>query len=449
MDGDQNEALARLTAENAKLRKINQALMARVERGISHPANAYGLFEMAIALDNNVRQRTQELQNVLRSIERSNEALDKAKQLAERASSFKSTFLAFVSHDLLQPLNAARLGLSALMEVETAPASQPLIAQVGRALVSLEDLIRTLLDISKLDAGVMKPEISIFELESVVGPLRQEFEPLAAARGLRMHIRTPDFCVQSDPLMLRRILQNFLTNALYYTPQGGVVLGYRKRGTQVRIEVVDTGPGIPPDKCEEIFEEFKRGTGAPNEHRGFGLGLSIVRRLALALEHPVTLHSRVGHGSVFAVSVPFDARAGVSPSRMHMIMSPVHYGLDGARIILVENEMAVTQAMTALLERWGCRVLAAASTAQALAQLQNTGEKPDLIIADLRLDNGERGSDVIRAIQVHAGKMVPALIVTADHSPQASAEAAQIGVEILRKPVKPAELRSLMAYLLG
>ena len=159
MDADQNEALARLTAENAKLRKINQALMARVERGISHPANAYGLFEMAIALDNNVRQRTQELQNVLRSIERSNEALDKAKQLAERASSFKSTFLAFVSHDLLQPLNAARLGLSALMEVETAPASQPLIAQVGRALVSLEDLIRTLLDISKLDAGVMKPEI--------------------------------------------------------------------------------------------------------------------------------------------------------------------------------------------------------------------------------------------------------------------------------------------------
>ena len=236
---------------------------------------------------------------------------------------------------------------------------------------------------------------------------------------------------------------------LYYTPQGGVVLGYRKRGTQVRIEVVDTGPGIPPDKCEEIFEEFKRGTGAPNEHRGFGLGLSIVRRLALALEHPVTLHSRVGHGSVFAVSVPFDARAGVSPSRMHMIMSPVHYGLDGARIILIENEMAVTQAMTALLERWGCRVLAAASTAQALAQLQHTGEKPDLIIADLRLDNGERGSDVIRAIQVHAGKMVPALIVTADHSPQASAEAAQIGVEILRKPVKPAELRSLMAYLLG
>jgi two-component system, sensor histidine kinase len=449
MDIDQTEALVRLTAENAKLKKINQALMARVERGSSHPANAYGLFEMAIALDNNVRQRTQELQNVLRSIERSNEALDQAKQLAERANSFKSTFLAFVSHDLLQPLNAARLGLSALMEVEIAPQSQPLMAQVDRALISLEDLIRTLLDISKLDAGVMKPEISRFELERVVGPLRQEFEPLAAARGLRLHIRHTKLCVQSDPVMLRRILQNFLTNALYYTPRGGVVLGYRRRGGKLHIEVIDTGPGIPEDKCEEIFEEFKRGVGSPNEHRGFGLGLSIVRRLALALDHPVSLISRIGHGSVFAVSVPFDALPGDSSVPIEQICVPLHYGLDGARIIIIENEITVSRAMCALLERWGCRTLAVPSSGQALERMHELGVKPDLIIADLRLENGERGPDVIRALQRHTGSSVPALIVTADHSPEASAEAAQLGVEILRKPVKPAQLRSLMAYLLG
>jgi len=423
--------------------------MARVERGISHPNNAYGLFEMAIALDNNVRQRTQELQSVLRSIERSNEALDQAKQLAERANSFKSTFLAFVSHDLLQPLNAARLGLSALMDTETMPQSQPLIAQVDRALVSLEDLIRTLLDISKLDAGVMKTEVSTFELESVVGPLRQEFEPLAAARGLRLHMRVSKWIVRSDPLMLRRILQNLLNNALYYTQTGGVVLGYRKRGDQLRIEIVDTGPGIPEDKCEEIFEEFKRGIGAPNEHRGFGLGLSIVRRLAQALEHPVTLQSRMGHGSTFALSVPFDDRLSAGPQISVPNMPPAHYGLDGARIVLVENELSVAQAMTALLERWRCRTLAVSSTAQALARLHELGDKPDLIIADLRLNNGERGSDVIRAIQAQVETMVPALIITADYSPQASAEAAQLGVDILRKPIKPAELRSLMAYLLG
>eukprot|EP01037_Dinobryon_pediforme_P014832 gene14832-14968_t len=446
---DDKEIITRLSVENAKLKKINLALMSRVERGMSHPANAYGLFETAIALDNNVRQRTQELQTVLRSIERSNEALDQAKQLAERANSFKSTFLAFVSHDLLQPLDAARLGLSALMDIESPVQSQRLMGQVDRALTSLEDLIRTLLDISKLDAGVMKPEITIFELEQVIDPLRQEFESLAAARGLTLNIRSSKLFVQSDALMLRRILQNLLNNALHYTQKGGVLLGYRRRGPNVRIEVVDTGPGIASDLREEIFEEFQRGVVAPHEHRGFGLGLSIVRRLALALEHPIALESRLGFGSTFAVSVPVQASSGIRPSIATEIPKHAHYGLDGARVILIENEPAVAQAMIALLDRWGCKVTAVASIAEAQAALDQLAEKPDLIIADLRLNNGERGPDVVRSIRGRVGLAVPALIVTADHSPAASAEAEQLGLEILRKPVKPAELRSLMAYLLG
>ena len=446
---NEKEIIARLSAENTKLKKINQALMARVERGMSHPANAYGLFETAIALDNNVRQRTQELQAVLRSIERSHEALDQAKQQAERANSFKSTFLAFVSHDLLQPLDAARLGLSALMEIEAPVQSQRLMGQMDRALTSLEDLIRTSLDISKLDAGVMKPDVTIFELEQVIDPLRQEFEPLAATRGLTLNIRPSKLVVRSDALMLRRILQNLLNNALHYTQKGGVLLGYRRRGPNVRIEVIDTGPGIASDRREEIFEEFQRGVIGPHEHRGFGLGLSIVRRLALALEHPIALESRPGFGSTFAVSVPVQALSISLPSVAEEVPKHAHYGLDGARIILIENEPSVAQAMTALLERWGCHVTSVLSIGDAQAALDRWAEKPDLIIADLRLNNGERGPDVIQSIRSRIGIAVPALIVTADHSLAATAAAELLGLEILRKPVKPAELRSLMAYLLG
>jgi signal transduction histidine kinase len=442
-------AASRLAQENRKLKKINRALMSRVERAMDQPINAFSLFEAAIALDHVVRRRTDELQTALRSIERSNEALKDAKLRADQANSFKSTFLAFVSHDLLQPLNAARLSLSALKEIETSKTSAPLVRQVDRALLSLEDLIRTLLDISKLDAGVMRPDICVFEVDRVIGPLRQEFETLAATRGLRLHMRPSDAVVRSDPLMLRRILQNLLNNALRYTHRGGVLLGCRKRGDRLRIEIVDTGPGIPADRREAIFEEFQRDAVASAEHGGFGLGLSIVRRLALALEHPLDLASRVGHGSVFAISAPLDnARAIMPPAAAHG-STLAAYGLDAASILLVENEPSVAQAMKALLERWGCRVVTASSGGEARDTLRAKGRRPDLIIADLHLDNGERGFDAISTIQSEFDFPVPAFVVTADHSDGATAEAATRGVEILRKPVKPAELRSLMAYLLG
>jgi two-component system, sensor histidine kinase len=442
-------AASRLAQENRKLKKINRALMSRVERAMDQPINAFSLFEAAIALDHVVRRRTDELQTALRSIERSNEALKDAKSRADQANSFKSTFLAFVSHDLLQPLNAARLSLSALKEIETSKTSAPLVRQVDRALLSLEDLIRTLLDISKLDAGVMRPDVCVFEIDRVIGPLRQEFEPLAATRGLKLHMRPSDAVVRSDPLMLRRILQNLLNNALRYTHRGGVLLGCRKRGDRLRIEIIDTGPGIPADRREAIFEEFQRDAVASAEHGGFGLGLSIVRRLALALEHPLDLASRVGNGSIFAISVPIDsARAIIPPNAAHG-STLAAYGLDAASILLVENEPSVAEAMKALLERWGCRVVTAASGGEARDTLRAKGRRPDLIIADLHLDNGERGFDAISTIQDEFDFPVPAFVVTADHSDVATAEAATRGVEILRKPVKPAELRSLMAYLLG
>ena len=443
------DELARLTRDNAKLRKINAALMSRVERAMDQPANAFSLFETAISLDNRVRRRTNELQAALRSVERTNEALKQAKARADQANAFKSTFLAFVSHDLLQPLNAAKLSLSALQELETHPMSAPFVRQVDLALVSLEDLIRTLLDISKLDAGVMKPDLCAFEIERVIGPLRLEFEPLAAARGLKLKVRGSRAVVRSDPLMLRRILQNLLSNALRYTRSGGVLLGCRQRGDRLRIEVSDTGPGIPEDRREAIFKEFQRDATTSAEYGGFGLGLSIVRRLARALENPIDLASRPGFGSTFAISAPLDPTQAAAPAQNTNGTAPAVYGVDGAEILLVENEPSVAQAMKALLERWGCDVVVAASSVEARERLKSRGHRPDLIIADLHLDNGELGFDAITRIQSEIDAPVPAFIVTADHSDGVSAAAATRGLEILRKPVKPAELRSLMAYLLA
>jgi signal transduction histidine kinase/CheY-like chemotaxis protein len=413
---------------------------------MDQPQNAFGLFEVAITLDKTVRRRTAELQAALRSVEGANDALTKAKQAAEKANAFKSTFLAFVSHDLLQPLNAARLNLSTLNEAAPDDEVRRFAHQIDLALTSLEDLIRTLLDMSKLDAGAMRPDEASVELEQVLAPLRSELAPLAAARGLKLTIRPSRAYVRTDPLLLKRILQNLINNSLRYTRHGGVLVGARTRGDQIRIEVYDTGPGIAPERREAIFEEFQR-EGGPGDG-GFGLGLSIVRRLAQALDHPIDLASRVGFGTTFAVRLP----ASAPESRAEPVSVALPSGLGGvygAEIMVIENEPSVASAMRALLERWGCRVHVAGSPEEARAALRRREASPDLVIADYHLDDGAHGFDAIDVVQQEVEAAIPACIVTADHSQAVTDAAAARGLEILRKPVKPAELRSLMAYLLA
>jgi len=444
-----NDELERLRNENRKLAKINAALMSRVERGMDQPQNAFGLFEVAISLDKTVRRRTVELQAALRSVERTNEALKRAKAQAEQANSFKSTFLAFVSHDLLQPLNAAKLSLSGLMELQEDPDYAPFLRQVDLALGNLEDLIRALLDIYRLDAGVLKPDASLFAIERILEPLRRDFAPVAASRGLKFKVLGSDAYVRSDALMLKRILQNLVSNALRYTRRGGVLVGCRPLGDGLRIDVSDTGPGIADERREAIFEEFQRGSAPGAETIGFGLGLSIVRRFAQALEHRVDLSSRVGHGSTFSICLPREPApiriAGREAERAPSLV----YGLSGAQVLLIENEPVVAVAMQRLLEGWGCHVAIARSGGEAREGLRAAARGPDLIIADMHLDHGERGLDAIDQIQEDIDIPVPALLVTADHSEAVTKAAAERGLEILRKPVKPAELRSLMAYLLA
>jgi signal transduction histidine kinase len=450
MKPSEPESIEALRRETAKLKKINAALMSRVERSIDQQYNAFSLFETAIALDHQVLDRTRQLQEALRSIERSNDHLFRAKQQAEAASSLKSSVLISVTHDLLQPLNAARLTLSTFAEMEVSQQGSALIDQVDRSLLTLEALLRTLLDISKLDAGVLRPEARPILVASLFDPLRDEFAPLAAKRGLDLRVLPCSEAVISDPLMLRRILQNLLANALRYTSRGGVLMGCRRKHDSIEIEVHDTGPGIPEAQRHAIFLEFQRGAAFEGDGAGFGLGLSIVRRFATALGHEIRLASRIGRGSSFSISLPRTVIQAAAQSGGDRQSIPFPFsGLEGAKILLVENDPLSAEATAQLLERWGCDVARTISTADALERVRSLGLIPDAIIADLHLDGDESGLQAIDAIRQRARIDIPAMIVTADDSAEAERDAGLFGLELLRKPVKPAEMRALLSFLLG
>jgi signal transduction histidine kinase len=433
-----------------RLEKINAALMDRVERAADAHGNAYSLFQTAINLELQVRTRTEELTQVLRRLEQSNDDLRRAKDDADAANAYKTRFLAAAGHDLLQPLNAARLSLSALAEVQTSAEGERITGQVDRALQTIEEVLKTLLDISKLDAGVTRPEVRVVALADMFASLASDFGPIVAQRDLALRIRPTAAHVRTDPLMLRRILQNLLANAIRHTRTGGVVLGTRRAGAEaIRIVVADTGVGIPQHEHDVIFEEFRRGsTRSPDGPSGLGLGLAIVRRMALTLEHPIGLRSTVGRGSSFGVTVPLAPapepaeQTGTRPDALKT------FGIADARVLVVENDEAVLAATEHLLTRWGCRVVAVRDIAATEAAVAGAGGV-DLVLADYHLDHDETGMDAIAAVRRAARRTVPAVVVTADASEAVTAEARRGACEIMQKPVKPAELRALMAHLLG
>lgn len=437
-----------------RLKKINAALVSRVERSMDQQGNAFSLFQTAISLENRVRIRTEELHSTLRRLEQSNIDLSAAKENAELANLSKTRFLAAASHDVLQPLNAAHLSVSALAEVQTSDEGKKLVRQVERSLETMEDLLRTLLDISKLDAGVVLPDIGDVNLETLFSSLRSDFQPVAKLKGLTLKFRPVSAVVRSDRTLLRRILQNILSNALRYTRSGGVLVGTRHRGDTIRIDVADTGCGIPDDQREAVFEEFHRGSTFPADTGisggGLGLGLAIVRRMAAALGHPVTFSSKVGRGTIFHIDVPVGIGASADAiASLAEMERPRGYGLFGTKVLLVENDADVLQAMTFLLERWQCLVRAATSTEDAISLLGDTDWVPDIVIADQHLDDGDLGTATIAEVRDYLGRAVPALIVTADASEAVAKAARSAGIELMRKPLKPAQLRALLAHLLA
>lgn len=444
-----SETVEQLQRKTAKLEKINAALMSRVERSMDQQLNAFSLFETAIALDRQVRDRTHQLREVLHSIEHANEDLYRAKQQAEAASSLKSSVLVSVTHDLLQPLNAARLTLSALTEMMESQEAGLLIDQVDRSLVTLEDLLRSLLEIAKLDAGALRPDVRPIALGPLLEQLRNEFEPIAWRQGLSVRVRTSRLAVLTDPMMLRRILQNLLANAIRYTRSGGVIVGCRRRGNRIAIQVSDTGPGIAQAQQEAIFREFQRGEASATDQAGFGLGLSIVRRFATVLGHEIRLSSQIGKGSTFTLELEPVDPAEVNDEMHEAKLAERQYGgLEGAKILLIENDPSGSEAMAALLEGWGCDVATTRSAAEALLRLSELGGAPDTVIADLHLDHGESGLSAIADIRQQLKLDVPAMIITADYSEAAAKQASLYGLEVLKKPIKPAEMRALLSFLL-
>ena len=437
--------------ELRKLRKINQALMERVERSMDQQGNAYSLFQAAIGLEEQVRRRTIELSSTLVDLERINLQLITAKNAAEQANFSKTRFLASASHDVLQPLNAALLLMSSLTTVQTTDEGIRLCRQVEQSLETMDDLLRNLLYMSRLDAGDVHPKWQTVSLDNLFDSVASDFEPVARVRNLKLRVKRSGLHVWSDPTMLRRIIQNIVANALRYTREGGALLVAGRREGRVHVRIADTGIGIEPARIKEIFVEFNRCAQGQNEldgsFAGLGLGLAIVERMVNALDIDLTVNSRIGRGSCFRLTMPYrEPTQSLAAGRLPEKLSGAQ--LANTRILLIENDLVALKAMNSLLSHWGCDLRLASSTQETMDALNNdTSWEPDLIIADQHLDNNERGTSIIRIVRQRTGRRLPAVVVTAAPSDRLWALADQRRLEVMQKPVKPAQLRALLMHL--
>jgi two-component system, sensor histidine kinase len=434
-----------------KLSKINAALVNRVERSMDQQANAYSLFQTAINLESQVRLRTEALKSALSRLETANLELVEARDTAERANRFKTRFFTAVGHDLLQPLHAARLSLSAMGDEMPAQQSQKLAEQLDHSLSTIEDLLRQLLDLSKLEAGVVKPLIETTPLMPLFETVAAGVRPVAMQKNLLLTVRNTDALTRTDPLMLRRVLQNLLANAINYTDKGRVLLAARQRGDQLRIEVWDTGSGIAPQDQDRIFEEFHRGNSQSEAGKvtGFGLGLAIVQRMSEALGHRVALKSWPGRGTRFSITVPYSGRGQAQSVTPRPPVASEVYGFDRVQVVIIDNDRQVREAMQSLLIHWGCDTRIAGSL-NDLNQLiyEQPHFRPALVLADYHLDNGETGLAAVAKMRSAFSPVLPGIIVTADYSDSTAEQSLDAGCELLRKPVRPAELRALMQHVL-
>ncbi len=378
--------------------------------------------------------------------------LARAKAAAEDANLDKTRFLAAASHDLLQPLNAARLYVSSLLE-RRARAPSPtsvegeLAHKIDASLASVEELLGALLDISKLDAGALTPERRSFRLDELFRALGVEFAPIAERRGLRLRIVPCTLVVESDWRLLHRVLQNLLANAVRYTCKGSVLMGARRAEDHVRIQVVDTGPGIPHEQQALAFKEFQRFAAGPEAERGLGLGLSIVQRISRILDHPVGLRSEPGRGTTFTVSVP-RSLAPVTAAVPATTVPPTP-GPAPAAVLCIDNQTSILDGMRALLVNWSCSVRTATGLADLEALFERDPRPPDLVIADYHLDGGADGIACIEASRRRFGAELPAILITADQSEALRARARGHGLPVLNKPIRPAALRALMQRALA
>ena len=386
-------------------------------------------------LEKRVRDRTEELTRL-------NSELALAKSAAEDANISKTRFLAAASHDILQPLNAARLYATSLVERQNGGEDSRLVENIDDSLEAIEEILSALLDISRLDAGAMTPSISSFKMADLMRSLEIEFAPIARAKGLKLTFVACSPPVESDRLLLRRLLQNLISNAIKYTPQGRVLIGCRRRGESLQICVYDTGVGIPVLKRGEIFKEFHRLEQGARIARGLGLGLSIVERLARVLNHGIAIDSNTAGGSVFSVTVP--TAKSVNHTAAVTSATPLsRTPISGAQIVCIENDPAILDGMKTLLKAWNAEVIAVADPDAAIEAIEAVNRQVTGLLVDYHLDRGN-GVAAIRDIRRRFGENIPAILITADRSPHVHAAAREENIAVLSKPLKPASLRALL-----
>ena len=364
--------------------------------------------------------------------------LEDALAVAERANASKSRFVAAASHDLLQPLSAAKLYIASLDNASSDERARDIIGKAGRALNSVENILEALLDISKLDSGRASFNIGAVSLGVILDQLRDEFSPVAAQKKLDLRFVKTNAVVQSDATYLRRILQNLIGNALRYTDAGKVLVGVRQNKSSVRVEVWDTGPGIPDDKQNIIFGEFQRLNASASAAEGMGLGLAIVERACSLLNHPLRVESKVGVGTGFLVEIPRTVRSVQHPNqKQEYNIQTIEPNLVA---LLIENDVELQGALTITMEQWGIDVLPVLSGSEAISLLHEIDIVPDVILADYQLDLGETGTDAIRQLWSIYGR-IPAALITANRTQQVMQDCQKSGIELMYKPISSENLR--------
>lgn len=368
---------------------------------------------------------------------------------AKQANLSKTKFLAAVSHDLLQPLNAARLFTSALSDLLIETKTRSLVSSVSNSLESVESLLSTLLDISKLDAGVVVPDVTSFNLRTLLQNIANEYSQFAQRKGLELHFVPCNAVISSDSQLLARILRNFLSNAIRYTQKGRILLGARRKKNGLQLQVWDTGEGIPAAKLQEVFQEFKRlNQNLSGQDNGLGLGLAIVDKISRVLGLRIDVESWEGRGSVFSVEVPY----GVPRSPLDEVHEPNlpqrFERLQDANICVIDNDIAICRGMKVLLEGWGVKVVTAISLDDLVAQIGLSNKPLDLIIADYHLDNGESGLDAVAAVRSMMNRDVPVLMISANYCKVLKQEINELGYVLMNKPVKPLKLKTTLAHML-
>jgi two-component system, sensor histidine kinase len=394
--------------------------------------NYHGVLTQSILL--NIRNRELAAENA------------EKKEEAEKANRGKSAFLASASHDLRQPMQAIRLLVANLYSTSQTPDSRVLLDQMRESVEAMGSQLDFLLDISRLDSGTVEPKIVEFSLNQLFKHMQLQYGPLAQAKKLSFDVGPADIGVKSDPDLLERILQNFISNAIRFTDAGSISLTCVQEGESVRIDVSDTGTGIPHSELGSIFDVLKQLGNAERDHRkGTGLGLGIVDRLAKVLDHPVTVSSELGKGSRFSVTIPV---SNVPIPLAPEAESVADISVAGAFVVIIEDNPIILESLGRLLVNWECPVVGALTLNAAIAALAEHDRVPDLIISDYRLPNYETGIDAIAAIRALTKTAVPAIVITGDTDVEISRRVSELGIALLRKPVTPAELKRAMAHSL-